>query len=754
MIWRWLAVGLGAASLAATCVGACLRREEWPGPTGPPPPPPVAAPPAATIGSVNVSHPRGPHPRILLTADRLAVLRGLRAAAAPSWRSLADECDQDSRQTIAAGYEAWDWANATLDLALCHAVTGRAEYARAAIKYFRALLDDKAAVGDGAGGVEVVRHDDGYSIRTRGCLGAIAYDWLHDAPGMDASLRAHAADRLAAWSGWYAESGYNRDHPIGNYYAGFFGAVAFGGIALDGDDPRSEPLLRRTQSMFDAEIVPTYRRKLAGGDFPEGWQYGDLVGAVLAIFADAESRPGGARPAVDELPWLRETAAYRAHALWPDGVHMFDTGDWSDKPAVAPTHTLQALSIVLPAADAAGRHARALARIARDPHEDWKWLAALADDPSGIVEDPRRGATSYLAQGTATVTARTDWSPQAVWVALTSGPSLSDHQHLDAGHFEVVRGGDALVVDSGGYGSFSSLSHNVIAVDDKKENDNYAPNQGTWSDSAHIARFEDRGRFVYALADYASAYNPEGYPDDHPHRSVTRAEREIVLSRSPVDGAPGSARLIVYDRVTVVRPSYAVSFLLHGGAAPEVQPEGVRIVAGKSAVLAATLLPSGVAPVVVQEPTNLGDGPFYANDPPEGQSSARVEVRSPSGDVERRFLHALVVGAADARLPAPARVQGDGVDGAVVDDEAYVFVRADVQSRAARLAYRAPLSASRHVVASLAPGAQYEAQAERQADGCKVSLGPAEPGAQAPRASSAGVLVLELDRACAVSAVR
>ncbi len=740
---------LSAGVAGATGLRACMHPDEWPGPKGSAPPAQPAAPAESTPTlALDVGRPYGAHPRILLTADRVAVLRGLRDAGAPSWRKLAAQCDEDARQPIDAGYEAWDWVNAALDLAACSSVSTRPEYLRAALVYFRAILDDRNKVGDGGGGDDVVHHDDGYSIRTRGCFGAIAYDWLHDAPGMTGELRKHAIDRFVAWNRWFGENGYNRDQPIANYYVGWFGAVAFSGIAAEGDDPRATPLLRSAQHMFASDIVPAYVHKLAGGDFPEGWQYGDMVGAILAIFADAEVRPTAARSPFDELPWLEQTIAFRAHALWPDGKHMLDTGDWSDKPAVAPTHTLLALATVLPSARPEARHARALARLANDPKgEEWRWLAALADDPSRDDEDPRRERTSYLSGGTATLTARTDWSPGGVWFALASAPSLSDHQHLDAGHFELVRGGDSLVVDAGGYGSYSSLSHNVIVVDDHKENDNYSPNQGTWSDTASVARHEDDGRFVYALADYASAYDPAGYPVDHPSRSVSRAEREVIFSRSPVPGLGAeSARLVVYDRMTLTKAAFGATFLLHGAGIPELQGTGVRFAAGRSVAFASTLLPADARPVVVAEPTSLGDGPYYANDPPEGTKSVRVEVRSRPGDVERRFLHAIVTAGSDAHPVSPTRIEGAGVDGVAIEDEAYVFGRTGVQTGAAPLDYRAPASAIRHVIASLAKHGRYALAVRGEGDTCHVSLSPGDGAV----ASDAGVVVLDLGPGCAI----
>jgi len=748
VIRRWLGVALFAAAASATRAGGCGGREVWPGPkTALPARPPAPPPPIPTV-AWTLSHPRGPHPRILLGAERVSALRRLRTANAPTWRALDERCQEDVRESIGAGYEGWDWANATLDLATCYVAAPRPDYAAAAITYFRALLDDRHKVGDRAGGDDVVRHDDGYSIRTRGCFGAIAYDWLHDLPGMTPELRAHAVDRLSAWTKWFSENGYSRDQPIANYYVGWFGAVAFSGIAVDGDDPRSDDFLRQAQRLY-GEIVAVYDRRLSGGDFPEGWQYGDLVGAVLAIFADAESPYAEGRSPLDRLTWLREAIDYRAHALWPDGKHTFDTGDWSEKPAVAPAHTLLALATVLRSGDVFQGHARWLAGLANDPHEEWLWLAALADDPSRIAEDPRRGTASYLARGTGVVTARTDWSPRAAWLALASASSLSDHQHLDAGHFEVVRGADALIVDAGGYGSYSSLSHNVIAVDDKKENDTYAPNQGTWSDLAGIARFEDTGTLVYALADYASAFNPAGYPGDHAQRSVARAEREVVFSRTPVDGVAASARVVVYDRITVTKPSYGVTFLLHGGSLPELRANAVRFTAGNSEARATTLVPSGASPALVREPTELGDGPYYANVPPEGTTSVRVEVRSPSGGPERRFLHTIIVTEKGAPSPAVGRLEGEDVDGAAIEDEAYVFVRSREQARPARLAYRAPPAALRHVVVSLPPGARYAVGVDRDGAFCRLSLDP-NPASAGRTASRAGVLSFELGPGCAL----
>src|SRR5262249_54251756 len=151
------------------------------------------------------------------------------------------------------------------------------------------------------------------------------------------------------------------------------------------------------------------------------------------------------------------------------------------------------------------------------------------------------------------------------------------------------------------------------------------------------------------------------------------------FSRAPVGGAPESTRLVVYDRITLTKPSYGATFLLHGGSSPDARDGAVRFAVGKSAAIVTTLLPAHVPPVLVKEPTDLGDGPYYANEPPEGKTSVRVEVRSTAGSVERRFLHAIVVGPSELRgagVTSVLALEGEGVDGAVIDDEAYAFAHA------------------------------------------------------------------------------
>ena len=712
-----------ALLLALLATGSC-KHDQWPGPR------PEAAVASATSEPIVVTpapdRSAQSHPRILLTGPRLDAARTLARTGQADWKAVLQACGDATTEKIEAGYEAWDWVQAGLSCAFAYHVTKNEAFARTSLQYWKALLDDEKKVGDAAGGAAIVHGDDGYGIRTHGLFGAILFDWLHDVPGMTPELRKHAVDRFVAWTDWFGASGYNHDKPISNYYVGYFGAVAFAGLAAEGDDPRATQLRRHSREMFARELAPALKT-LAGGDWPEGWQYGSLVAAIVAFYADAEG--GGAR---GQVPWLSQVVEMRAAALWPDGKHLFDNGDWEKKPATASANELIAIAAVLPETDPASPHALSLATLAKNPHDDWPWLWALVASRTKR-EDPRRGGASYLAPGTGTLFARTSWSPAAVWVAFSSSPYLADHQHADAGGFEIVRGGDALVVDPSGYGSYATSSHNCLLVDDGKENLVYAPNQGSWGADTKIARFEDTGPFAYGQADFTSSYDPDGYPGDHPARSVTRAERELLFVRGKED----TAKIVIYDRVSLGKPSYGVTSALHGASTPLITGGTVRFVSGNASATVVALLPVSPILTTVREPSLKSDDAFTRNDPVEGMSSTRVEIGSPKGTIERRFLEAIFVGKAADKAGDVARIEGQGADGAAMDTDAFVF-SAVSQASPQPLSYRAPTGVTRHVVGALAPDGHYTATLIPDGAACRVVL--AAGGTLV--ASRAGVLTL------------
>ena len=734
--------------LLAFALLACHGHDIWPGLAPEAAPPASSAPgPAApaTPDPVATPLPSGGHPRLLLNDERLRAATAAANHASPSWNALVRNCREMASGKADSGYEGEQWSEAALDLAMCFRIRHDPSYGHAAVTYLMALVDDHENVGDHQGGLPAVKENDGYPIRHRGFFAALAYDWVYDL--LSADQRKHVADRFVDFCHWYRKGGYKTDDPISNHYMGYFGACAMGGLALEGDDPRGVELRQIARVMWKTQIVPAYA-KLPGGDFPEGWQYARIPLAALSSYVDAEGRArGDVKKLLADLPWLDETVVFQTHALLPDGVHQWDNADWSHKPAALLPESLYCAALALPKDDPHGDEALFVARSVShvDGDSNWNWLRVLVDDGARKGTDPRHGPTSYVAHGTGTVMARTAWSADAAWVAMNSGPPWGDHQHLDQGHFEVVRGADSLIIDPGAYDAYSTMSHNSLLIDDHKENIRWAPNQGVWGKAAELPRSEDANGVVYAEADFGAAYDPDGYPQDNPERSVLRAERELVFSRTPLTGAHGtSARLVLYDRVTLAKTKYGVTWEMHTPVVPSVSANVATVGVGKSSVVVTTLLPVAKS-AQLKEPTVHIDNMFEQNDVADGISSTRTEEESARGAIERRFLHVIAIGAAGDALPPAVHVDGEGAEGAAIDGETYVFPVAGPQKTAGPLAWRAPPTASKQIVTGLAPGGHYTASAATAGDVFRVALKPGGPLA----ASAAGTLAIDA-RDCAI----
>ena len=454
--------------------------------------------------------PAGPSEhRIVIDARTLAQLRDSARRHTQAWRYTSARCDEAISEPRDSGYQGFEWADAVASLALCWHATGESRYATSAVSYLAALLDDRFKIGDGKGGATVVTHDSGYGIRTFAAYAALGYDWLRGAPGMTPQLQARIVARLDEWLTWYAEHGYLRDHPISNYYWGYLTALSFAGLAASGDAPVADTWVRRAWMELTTKVVPTFGRELRGGGWPEGWQYGEYTTAEVALVAEA-FRTGAGENLARRLPWLAAIVTHHLHALLPDEHSVYDGGTWGEHPARPSALGLAAVSVALDAADptraaeARWMTAHALPQLRREQ----VWVGLLADRGEAASHDPRIAAPRslhILGQGLTFV--RSDWSRSAVWASFQAGPRLSeDHQDADQGHFELWRGGDALLVDGGDSEGSATSNHNTLLIDDGGRHMNYTPNQGVWGRDVRTTGFSDDGSVAAAVGDIGEAY--------------------------------------------------------------------------------------------------------------------------------------------------------------------------------------------------------------------------------------------------------
>src|ERR1700733_13608955 len=220
------------AGLMAVAMAGC-HRDRFPGmsnETGAAAP--IPSGPQGTLPLAGGDFKLGPHPRILLTDDRINGLEGLARTNHPTWGLVQQNCDEGLQKKISSGHMGEDWANMALDQALCGRILKRPDYTKAAVMYLMALMDDTGEVGDKKGGDKSEQRDDGYAIRNVGFLAAIAYDWLYDS--LTPEQRKHVTGRLHTYVFWYKKDGYRPTEPWSNHFMGYFGAAGMGGVACDG----------------------------------------------------------------------------------------------------------------------------------------------------------------------------------------------------------------------------------------------------------------------------------------------------------------------------------------------------------------------------------------------------------------------------------------------------------------------------------------------------------------------------------------
>ncbi|HLK35607.1 MAG TPA: heparinase II/III family protein [Polyangiaceae bacterium] len=668
--------------------------------------------------------------RLLLDADAVARLAESARRKTEAYETVLARADEVLATPVASGYQGFAWTDAMADTSLVWLATGDERYGRSAVRYLNALLDDRFGVGDGKGGQDVVTHDSGYGMRTFGAYAALGYDWLRDAPGMDRALKAHVLERLDQWLSWYAAHGYLRDHPIANYYWGYLTTLSFAGLAAAGDSSAADGWLAQAHDALSKAVLPTFRDDLAGGGWPEGWQYGEYTAAEVALVGRAFRTAAGVDVA-GRLPWLSQTVTYHVHALLPDEQSVYDGGTWSEHPARPSALALTAAAIALDgvdderAAEARWMLAHALPRLRREQ----AWMALLADRPGATERDPRARAPVSLHLPVQGLTfARSAWTRYAVWTSFQAGPPLAeDHQDADQGHFELFRGPDGLLVDGGDSEGSATINHNTLLVDDGGRVQNYPPNQGVWGATVRTTRFGDDGAVAVAVGDIGEAYAPSCAADGCTKRSVRRMVRTFVFVRP--------ALLVVDDRVTLDRPDYDVTWAAHVTTPPTIAGGLATAVVGRSRVDLRTLEPEGAEAVALREPTPSGEGSHRA-DRPWGPMW-RIEVSSRRGKVDRSFLHFITADRADAQPPPARRLAGDGLhggEGGDVDGRRVAVLFADSKDGGS-----ATIGAGDAlvVVAGLEPGARYAPTWS----GCRLEVTPTRDPT-APVASPGGFVRL------------
>jgi hypothetical protein len=500
------------------------------------------------------SPPNSPHPRLFLTAARVSVAAADATKAGSAASALVARCqetiDHPEYYEDRGGADGDNWPGAAIACAFAWKVTGEQRYLDSAISYWNTSLNDDQTRGDGQGCVEgaspdaaklTVTHDTGYPMRWYGPYLAMAYDWLHDAPGVDAALLTHSRFCFKAWVDYYDASGYLHDVPGANYGAGYVAGKTLIAIAEAGEDGATSDAMWQSvvDDMFGKMLVGrglagsstpvgTPAGPLVGGDWSEGWQYGPLSVLEYALAARALSENGAPQPEMDQ--WASDVGQNYIYAQSPARDAFYSDGDL-ESDTVYPKPRGRILRTVL--GGTTNGEALGFARFMLDTQQpeggDHPFEAVADAIGAGVTAtnfDTAGKPVWYLARGTRRVYARSSFTDKnAPWSVFTSGGNLvPDHDHFDAGNFVLSRGSDYLVVDPSGYGARTTLASNAPTVAASTVTGDYSPSQTPWSDAELLWARGVASGVCAARGDYAKAFNFTDIPSDIPF-----ARREWVF---------------------------------------------------------------------------------------------------------------------------------------------------------------------------------------------------------------------------------
>ena len=692
-------------------------------------------------------------PRVLLDAKTLARIATEAREHRATWVRLEATCERyatgdvewpdgrDERDPpdIGEGYQGGGYFHPLLDLALCFRVSRIVDPARAR-RYGEKAVEilDKMSAPDGPHAVNPLR-DSGYGIRFYGVGMAIGYDWVHELLSSHDRTRLRAA--LARWIDAYEKKGFGHDHPQGNYFAGYYATKALAALAIETDDDAAakKEWAEFLGRIHREKVAPYYARNLAGGGWPEGWNYGPL-GALDMIRPTLAAKTAKGLDLVGENGWTFPTdeARYVLAFTWPSRASMEDRGALYEGPAPSRSNAslVTTLAAVLeqrgdPLAPAFHRFAREVRAVA-PPAEPWEDV--LYWDESAKEADLAAVPRSYVATGSGAMAARSSWDAGAVWTSFTSGPYVgnpdSGEMYFDQGSVVVVRG-DRPVVDLGHAalvrgkqqrGLYDAIYADLFGDNQKDAslgnrtlfNVFYAKARhygqtavGPGETRTTLADFEDGGAWVHARGEHLEDMYQKG--------TVAHWERRFLYVRPDL--------LLVDDATQTVDP-HADRWLAFHTAEP-IRKDGGALFLGRDGDLAGAVTPLFPTDATVAIVDVLGR-----------KRASRIEIHGSGRAASDRWLTAID---ASAKPRAAKRIATADVLGAVFSrgDRAFVAIFPRGEKLAGEVRYPAPPAAS-HLVVGLPPNASFSASVQ----GGDVVV---RPGGDL-RSSEHGVLAFSFDR--------
>jgi hypothetical protein len=384
--------------------------------------------------------------------------------------------------------------------------------------------------------------DTGYDIRFGLRDLMLAYDWIYDTftPAERATVVSVAANWVVAYhtNGYYAES-----KPLENYFAGYFQGIVLTAFATAGDSLTTDGILALMHDKLTNEM-PVLNQRTAGGDWPEGWNYGPYTVLEFAL-ANQVLKDAGEDWSAD-MAWQQLLPRSFFYMIAPDYSQSFSFGDYTGN---YPDKTSPSMLAVLSATTTSGAFASLIYnQMNANPVNDFGPEAEDYPSSSAFYEmifatnppAPSLPALplSYFNSGTGRFFSKSSLTnPAAYFVSAENTTYLGDHYGYADGDVRLYHGTNPLVApsayrgpefsgggDSTGFSTYE-VNGEIEAVNSRNNANMSVIEAGTYS--AVIMRFES----AWALTRYdEDVVSPDG-PLDYMIREAVHLRPGTLVVR-------------------------------------------------------------------------------------------------------------------------------------------------------------------------------------------------------------------------------
>jgi hypothetical protein len=488
---------------------------------------------------------RAEHPRVWLTPEFKTALQARYARNTTNARNLRTWCDSHMNDDLSPYItnRATEILKA-INYALMYQLTGTASYANRAIQIIEYAL---AHPYSGYTIDTWIDFDNFYTTRYLVPPVALVTDWCWAAM-TDAQRTAFVAqldrwlNRVMTTEPWAWHD------PSNNFYYGYTWAFLAAGYAMYGHNANAQTYINYARdTMLDQGIKFTKGQTIMwdlwgsnvgranGGQWNEGTAYGCvnyefLCSAVLAV-KSAEGLP------YSDFTFPDEAVKFYIYSKYPSGSLQYSDGDGAAGGIDATVRIPVLFNIALATGDTK-RYGQQWVNTYTS-NCDWGYKLynefLWYDDQISPLAFGTLPDYDYL-DGTQTLFWRSDWTTNAVWVAMKLGVLNSDHAHNGLGNVMIFKGGFLATdkaAETGDVMASGDIQHNVLyipPVEDKKL---------FWGESKR-EHFANTANYLYLAGDLSGCYLAQ---PDYRSNTVEHKEREILIVK------PENA-IVVMDRGT------------------------------------------------------------------------------------------------------------------------------------------------------------------------------------------------------------